>query len=51
MSLNEQILNNHNEFLSTLRHRFLDETRVQALGKFVEAGFEKKKDEDYKLKM
>lgn len=48
MSLNEQILNNHSEFLSTLRHRFLDETRVEALGKFVKLGFPTKKDEEYK---
>ncbi|MCU7614424.1 Fe-S cluster assembly protein SufD [Chryseobacterium sp. GMJ5] len=48
MSLNEQILNNHNEFLSTLRHRFLDETRVVALEKFQKVGFPTKKDEEYK---
>lgn len=48
MSLNEQILNNHNEFLSTLRHRFLDETRVVALEKFHKVGFPTKKDEEYK---
>ncbi|MEG1592333.1 MAG: Fe-S cluster assembly protein SufD, partial [Chryseobacterium sp.] len=46
--LSEQILNNHSEFLGTLRHRFLDETRVEALGKFVKLGFPTKKDEEYK---
>ena len=48
MSLNEQILNKHGEFLSTLRHRFLDENRTQALAKFAELGFPTKKDEEYK---
>lgn len=48
MSLNEQILNNHSEFLGTLRHRFLDDTRVEALMKFSQIGFPTKKDEEYK---
>lgn len=48
MSLNEQILNSHSEFLGTLHHRFLDETRVEALEKFAQIGFPTKKDEEYK---
>lgn len=44
----DQILNNHSEFLGTLRHRFLDETRMRALGRFAQLGFPTKKDEEYK---
>jgi Fe-S cluster assembly protein SufD len=31
MALKEQIIENHNEFLESLRHRFLDEDRKAAL--------------------
>jgi len=48
MSLNEQILTNHPEFLNTLRHRFLDENRIEALTKFAELGFPTRRDEEYK---
>ncbi len=48
MGLQEQILENHPSFLETLKHRFLDEKRKKALQKFVEIGFPKKKDEEYK---
>ena len=48
MSLNEQILNNHTEFLSSLSHRFLDEARVEGLQNFVNLGIPTKKDEEYK---
>ena len=46
--LNEQIINNHSEFLATLHHTFLNEDRKNALQKFEEKGFPNKKDEEYK---
>ncbi len=46
--LNEQIINNHSEFLTTLHHTFLNEDRKNALQKFEEKGFPNKKDEEYK---
>lgn len=48
MALLENIQNNHSAFLDTLKHRFLDETRVSALKKFFHAGFPTRKDEEYK---
>lgn len=48
MSLFEQIVDKHSEFLGTLQHRFLDETRTKALEKFEFLGFPTKKDEEYK---
>ena len=44
----EQIIENHNVFLESLRHRFLDEKRKEALRKFENLGFPTKKDEEYK---
>jgi Fe-S cluster assembly protein SufD len=43
MALKEQIIENHNEFLESLRHRFLDEDRKTALQKFENIGFPTKK--------
>ena len=48
MALKEQIIENHNEFLESLHHRFLDEERKTALQKFANLGFPTKKDEEYK---
>ena len=48
MPLLESIQNKHPEFLQTLEHRFLDETRKNALSKFLDLGFPTKKDEEYK---
>ena len=48
MALLENIQNNHSAFLDTLKHRFLDETRVSALKKFFHASFPTRKDEEYK---
>ena len=48
MALLEQTIQQHSQFLETLRHRFLDEKRTQALAKFAKEGFPTKKDEEYK---
>jgi Fe-S cluster assembly protein SufD len=48
MALYEQIINNHPEFLQTLRHSFLNDKRTAALRKFEALGFPTKKDEEYK---
>ncbi len=45
MALKEQIIENHNGFLESLRHRFLDEKRKEALRKFENLRFPTKKDE------
>jgi Fe-S cluster assembly protein SufD len=47
MALKEQIIENHNEFLESLRHRFLDEDRKAAL-QSLKNWFSYKKDEEYK---
>ncbi|MGZ5274031.1 MAG: SufB/SufD family protein, partial [Kaistella sp.] len=48
MALLENIQNNHESFLETLKHRFLDIPRVSALQNFFQAGIPTKKDEEYK---
>lgn len=48
MALLENIQNNHSAFLDTLQHRFLHETRREALEKFNHFGIPTKKDEEYK---
>jgi Fe-S cluster assembly protein SufD len=48
MALYDQIIDNHGEFLESLRHRFLDEERRSALQNFENLGFPTKKDEEYK---
>ena len=45
--LTAQILQNHPDFLKTLKHHFLDDRRKNALLKFQELGFPRKKDEEY----
>ncbi|NAW50640.1 Fe-S cluster assembly protein SufD [Elizabethkingia argentiflava] len=46
--LQEQVLEQHTAFLASLGHRFLDHKRKEALSKFKEQGFPKKKNEEYK---
>ena len=48
MALLENIQNNHESFLETLKHRFLDIPRISALQNFFQAGIPTKKDEEYK---
>ncbi len=48
MALFEQTINQHSDFLESLRHSFLNEERKTALQKFEERGFPTKKDEEYK---
>ena len=48
MALFEQTIDQHSDFLGTLRHRFLDEDRKTALEAFALKGFPTKKDEEYK---
>lgn len=48
MALLENIQNNHEAFLDTLKHRFLDAERVAALHRFYQKGIPTKKDEEYK---
>ena len=48
MALFEQTIDQHSDFLGTLRHRFLDEDRKTALEAFALKGFPNKKDEEYK---
>lgn len=48
MALFEQIKEQHSVFLEGLQHRFLDETRKEALARFEALGFPTKKDEEYK---
>lgn len=48
MTLYEQIINNHSEFLGKLQHQFLNDERKIALQKFENQGFPTKKDEEYK---
>ncbi|SDE58353.1 Fe-S cluster assembly protein SufD [Riemerella columbipharyngis] len=48
MSLQEQIIHNHNHFLETLSNHAFDKARVQALSVFETKGFPTKKDEEYK---
>jgi len=48
MALYDQTIENHSEFLESLRHRFLDDDRKTALQKFAIKGFPTKKDEEYK---
>jgi Fe-S cluster assembly protein SufD len=43
MALKEQIIQNHNEFLESLRHRFLDEDRKAALQRFEKLVFLQKR--------
>lgn len=48
MALLDNIQNNHTEFLETLQHRFLDESRISALRKFTHLGLPTRRDEEYK---
>lgn len=48
MPLFETITDSHIAFLETLRHRFLDKVRIEALSQFKSQGFPTKKDEEYK---
>ncbi len=48
MALLENIQDLHPTFLETLRHRFLDESRIEALRGFLHRGFPTRRDEEYK---
>lgn len=48
MPLFDNIINSHITFLETLKHRFLDQKRVDAIDAFRLKGFPSKKDEEYK---
>lgn len=48
MALFEQILKNHSDFLGQKNPNFFSEERKEALKKFEQIGFPKKKDEEYK---
>lgn len=48
MALLDNIQNNHEAFLDSLKHRFLDPERVAALHRFYQKGIPTKKDEEYK---
>ncbi len=48
MALYEQIIDTHSQFLQSLQHSFLDDSRTAALARFAMEGFPTKKDEEYK---